>query len=91
MRKRVQIALAVLLVVIVGGIAWLVWPAREPVYQGKGLRVWLQETRWATGLEHGELNAGGVGVWVIGPRGDSDGSAEEAVRQIGTNANRQSP
>jgi len=42
MRKRVQIALAVFLVVVVAGIAWQVLRLREPVYQGKPLSVWLQ-------------------------------------------------
>jgi len=42
MRKRVHIALAVLLVVIVGVIGWQVLREREPVYQGKPLRVWLK-------------------------------------------------
>jgi hypothetical protein len=43
MRKRVQIALAVLLVVIAGIIGWQVLRGREPVYEGKGLTVWLEE------------------------------------------------
>ena len=42
MRKRVRIALAVLLVAIVGVIAWQVLREREPVYQGKPLSVWLE-------------------------------------------------
>ena len=43
MRKRVQIALAVLLLAIGGMIAWQVLRLREPVYQGKTLNAWLQE------------------------------------------------
>jgi len=47
MRKRVQIALAVVLVMLAGVIAWQVLrkpePQREPVYHGKGLRAWLNE------------------------------------------------
>jgi len=42
MRKRVQIALAFLLVAIAGVIAWQVLHLREPAYQGKRLSVWLQ-------------------------------------------------
>lgn len=42
MRKRVQIALAVLLVAILGMIMWQVVRLREPVYQGKPLSLWLQ-------------------------------------------------
>ena len=42
MRKRYRIALAVLLVAVVSGIAWQVLCLREPVYQGKRLSFWLQ-------------------------------------------------
>ena len=42
MRKRVYIALAVLLVILAGVIAWQVMRLREPVYQGKRLSVWLE-------------------------------------------------
>src|SRR6266700_7337487 len=42
MRKRVQIALAVLFVAVGGVIAWQVLRLREPVYQGKRLSFWLQ-------------------------------------------------
>jgi len=34
MRKRVQIALAVLLVALAGVVVWQVMRLREPVYQG---------------------------------------------------------
>ncbi|MGO8925639.1 MAG: HEAT repeat domain-containing protein [Limisphaerales bacterium] len=45
MIKRVQIALAVLLVMLAGVIEWQVLrpQEREPVYQGKRLQVWLLE------------------------------------------------
>jgi len=70
MRKRVQITLAVLLVVaLVGVIAsvvfWHLWPRREPVYQGRSLSSWLTNVA-STGM----LSA----------------SAAEAVRQMGTEA-----
>ena len=42
MRKRVYIALAVLLVMLAGVIAWQVLRQREPVYQGKQLSFWLE-------------------------------------------------
>jgi hypothetical protein len=42
MRKRVRIALAVLLVAVGGVIASQVCRQREPVYQDKPLSVWLQ-------------------------------------------------
>jgi hypothetical protein len=41
MRKRVQIALAVLLVAVAGVIAWQVLGHREPVYQGKSASYWM--------------------------------------------------
>jgi HEAT repeat protein len=72
MRKRFLIALAVLLVMLVGMSAWqvLCLRDREPVYQGKCLRVWL-----------GEYDG-----WT--PRGalKARNAAEAAIRQIGTNA-----
>jgi hypothetical protein len=42
MRRRVYIALAVLLVMLAGVIAWQVLRLREPVYQGKRLSYWLE-------------------------------------------------
>ena len=74
MGKRVQIALAVLLVAIVGVIAWQVMRPheREPVYQGKRLSVWL--------LQYGTNH------WSAGRNSGSCKEAEAAIRQIGTNA-----
>jgi hypothetical protein len=77
MRKRVQIALAVLLVVVAGVIAWQVLREREPVYQGKPLSVWL--------VQYG-TNHWAEGHWSVGRKGDLDTQAENAIRQIGTNA-----
>src|SRR5271157_6281591 len=42
MRKRIAIASASLLLLLVGTVAWEVWREREPVYQGKRLSVWLE-------------------------------------------------
>ena len=42
MRKRVHIALGVVLVMLAGVIAWQVLREREPVYQGKRLSSWLK-------------------------------------------------
>ena len=42
MRKRVQIALALLLVAALGMVCWQVLGLREPVYQAKRLSLWLQ-------------------------------------------------
>ena len=45
MRKRLLIALTVLLATVAGVVGWqaLRPQEREPVYEGKGLRVWLSE------------------------------------------------
>jgi len=45
MRKRVQIALAVLLLTLLGVTAWQVFLPREPVYQGIRLSGWLEYYR----------------------------------------------
>lgn len=39
--KRVNIALAVLVVALVGVVVWRVWPPSEPVYKGRTLTTWL--------------------------------------------------
>ena len=71
MQKRIQIALAVLLVMLAGAITWQVLREREPVYQGKPLRVWLRQYR----VTHVEGDDGELGK-----------QTETAIRQIGTNA-----
>jgi hypothetical protein len=71
MRKRVQIALAVVLVALVAAIAWQAMRLREPVYQGKPLSVWLRQYRFT----HVEGDGGELGK-----------QTETAIRQIGTNA-----
>jgi hypothetical protein len=72
MRKRVQIALTVLLVALGGVIAWQVLHPRErePVYQGKGLRVWLAENYYAWARRDGQ----------------AQDVAESGIGRIGTNA-----
>jgi len=75
MHKRVQFALAVLLVALAGVSAWEGLREREPVYQGKPLRVWLNAYRM-----HG---LAGVETWQV--RAEQQ-EADEAVRHAGTNA-----
>ena len=65
MRKRVHVALAGLIVAVVGVIAWQVTrpQEREPVYQGKRLTFWLYEAyegngRNGEGAEEGMRQAG---------------------------------
>jgi hypothetical protein len=73
MRKRVQIALAVLVVAIAGVMAFeLLRPhqEREPVYQGKPLRVWLAQCEHAWARQEGQAQE----------------EAEVAIARIGTNA-----
>ena len=70
MIKRVQIALAVLLVALVSVIVWQVLhpQEREPVYQGKRLSVWLA-------LLYNDKASGAF-----------YGQDEQAIRHIGANA-----
>ena len=72
MRKRVQVALALVLVALISVVVWQLLRSqeREPVYQGKRLRVWL-----------GEYDA-----WTPYGTIEARNTAEAAVRQIGTNA-----
>jgi HEAT repeat protein len=71
-RKRVQTALAVLLVAIAGVVAVQVLRPKEPepVYQGKTLRVWLAQCEHAWAKQDGK----------------SQDEAEVAIARIGTNA-----
>jgi HEAT repeat protein len=62
---------AVLTAAVVGGLAWLTLRLREPVYQGKGLSVWLRQYS-ANHEDYGNK--------------DLERQAETAIRQIGTNA-----
>jgi C-terminal processing protease CtpA/Prc len=59
MRKRVQIALAVLLVILAGVIGWQVLRLREPVYHGQCLSVWLKSFDVGS---HAQERVTGVGV-----------------------------
>ncbi|MDB6067720.1 MAG: repeat protein [Pedosphaera sp.] len=70
MRKRLPIVLGVLLLAVLGTIAWLSLrpDAEDPVYQGKRLSVWLGNYD-----PHPPYRS-------LSPEG------EEAVRQLGTNA-----
>jgi HEAT repeat len=76
-RKRVQVALAILVVVVAGVIAWQVLGDGEPVYQGRPLSVWL--------VQYG-TNHWSEGHWSVGRKGELEAQAENAIRQIGTNA-----
>jgi hypothetical protein len=74
MRKRVRIAVAVLVIGFAGVVGLRMFYARnrEPVYQGKALTVWLNDyLGWDTT----------PGEWA-----QAKNKAECAVRQIGTNA-----
>src|SRR5690348_12117418 len=42
MKKMCKVAFAALIATLLGGFAWLVFRHREPVYQGKPLRQWLE-------------------------------------------------
>ncbi|MDB6063830.1 MAG: repeat-containing protein [Pedosphaera sp.] len=72
MRKRSRIALALLLLAVIGGVAWLTLRPNEPMYKGKRLSAWLEAYALATTESIQDLPS---------PR-----EADEAVRHIGTNA-----
>jgi hypothetical protein len=76
MGKKRRVLWAVLLVAVVAAVVWLLMPSPEPVYQGKRLSYWL------AGYDTGNYN-------LAHPKGPSPASlaeADEAIRQIGTNA-----
>ena len=75
MPTRVHIALAVLLVMLVGVIGWQVLHLREPIYQGKRLSSWLEAYKL--------YGVAGVETWQVRVEQQE---ADEAVRRIGTNA-----
>lgn len=81
MRKRVQVALAVLIVVLAGGSAWLGLRQREPVYHGKPLSVWLEIHRKQMMNTHPYDGPAEEAIW---DRQVVD--VEQAIRHIGTNA-----
>jgi HEAT repeat protein len=71
MGKRLQITLAVVLVVLAGVILWLALREPEPIYQGKPLTSWLTERIYGQMDEYGPEPAD---------------PARDAIRAIGTNA-----
>ena len=72
MRRRVQIAVAVLLVAIAGVLAWQVFRSRQPTYQGRTLLFWLEQH--AENSTPSDQNRAAYEA------------AEIALRHIGTNA-----
>jgi hypothetical protein len=88
MRKRVQIALAVALVMLAGVTAWLGLREREPVYQGRSLSKWLEDYTPLPGI----FGLGDERIILIRAGGevqsyDNDFTkVDAAVRQIGANA-----
>jgi HEAT repeat protein len=76
MGKRFGIVLAVLFVAFLGVIIWQAWRTPEPVYQGRALSYWLE------GYDTGNDNQ----THPKGPSPPTFVEANEAIRQIGTNA-----
>ena len=76
-KQRLSLLLAGLVIVaLMGGLAWLVFRNQEPVYQGKPLSYWL--AGFTAQITYGRLSTNGSTT----PTRDQ---ANEAVRQIGTN------
>jgi HEAT repeat protein len=91
MRKRHRIALAVLVVALVGVVVWQVLCSQEPepFYHGKPLSAWLEQ--YYDALENPESPMTGgptvTGVTADGLGGEESAKqAEAALRTIGTNA-----
>jgi HEAT repeat protein len=70
MRKRVQIALVVLLAMLAGVIGWRILREREPSYQGRQLSSWLEAYGRVRQTTESEFRR----------------KTYEALKQIGTNA-----
>ena len=75
MRPQVSITIAFVLATLTGVFAWQSLPVREPVYKGKRLSIWLDTYR--------KYGLAGVETWQVRLEQQE---ADEAVRQIGTNA-----
>jgi hypothetical protein len=72
MRKRARIALAVLLVAVVGVVAWEVQRPQEPAYGGRLLTAWLADCNARYG--YGPV-----------PEEANQDPAVKAIRHLGTN------
>jgi hypothetical protein len=69
MRKKFRILLAILLVPFIIGLAWFIWPAHEPSFQGRLLSDWM--IQFATSDDNSPTQR--------------QKDAEVAIRKIGTN------
>ncbi len=73
MAKRSPVAKITTALLVAGGMVWLIAHFSEPAYQGKSLRVWLDEAR-----QNGDIDAFFTGD------GHPDSSTARAVSAIGT-------
>ena len=73
MGKKKRILFAVLILAVLGVLAWEVFRVREPVYEGKTLSEWLSGYDYASGDTVEDYEKHGR-------------ESDEAVRHIGTNA-----
>jgi HEAT repeat protein len=64
--KRLRIALAILIVAMVGGVGWLVLRPGEPVYKGESYSMWLDEYAASAGhLSEAEVAIRHIGTNAI--------------------------
>src|SRR5437016_10682709 len=82
MGNKGRILVAVLLVIILGGLAWEVLLPYEPVYQGRPLSAWLHDLD--TSIKE-RLPIAQVRV-LMAEKQKKREVAEKALRHIGTNA-----
>ena len=82
MKMRFRILLAALLAVVLGGLAWKILLSREPVYQGRSLNSWLHDLD--SSIQE-RLPVEQVRV-LMAEKQKKREVAQEAIRQIGTNA-----
>jgi hypothetical protein len=85
MKMRNRILLAALVVVVIGGLAWVAWPEPpEPVYHGKKLSAWLEQDAFNYLIDYKQPPPGYEAE--AANRNRAREEAEVAIRHIGTNA-----
>ena len=69
MKKRLRLAIALLLLTVLAGAGWLTFHAREPEYQGKKLTDWLRELEAAPDMASPRWRESVAAIRAIGTNG----------------------